>query len=70
MDIALAYRYMHEPQTLAFWFRIMDVQSQNKLDRFTLRYLFAAIIEKIDEAGIDIHVDSEHVVVILFIIIN
>ena len=46
LDFVLALENRHEPQSLHYLFRILDVNSQGYLDTFCLNYFFRAIQEQ------------------------
>lgn len=46
LDLVLALENRSEPQSLAFLFRILDLQGKGYLDAFTLNYFFRAIQEQ------------------------
>lgn len=51
LDLVLALENRAEPQSLAFLFRILDLQGKGYLDAFTLNYFFRAIQEQMRAHG-------------------
>ncbi|XP_018321508.1 serine/threonine-protein phosphatase 2A regulatory subunit B'' subunit gamma-like isoform X2 [Agrilus planipennis] len=51
LDLVLALENRSEPQSLAFLFRILDLNGQGYLDAFTLNYFFRAIQEQMRSHG-------------------
>ncbi|KAH8855477.1 Serine/threonine-protein phosphatase 2A regulatory subunit B'' subunit gamma isoform 2 [Schistosoma japonicum] len=47
LDLVLAMENKHEPQAIAYLFRILDVGGQGKLTSLTLRYFYDGIEEKL-----------------------
>lgn len=44
LDFVLAMENRHEPQSLQYFFKILDIDSQKYLTGFTLNYFFKVII--------------------------
>lgn len=51
LDLVLALENRSEPQSLAYLFRILDLQGKGYLDAFTLNYFFRAIQEQMRAHG-------------------
>ncbi|XP_054262977.1 serine/threonine-protein phosphatase 2A regulatory subunit B'' subunit gamma-like isoform X1 [Macrosteles quadrilineatus] len=49
LDFVLALENRHEPQSLRYLFRILDIKNQGYLDTFSLNYFFRAIQEQMSE---------------------
>ncbi|CAH8435335.1 unnamed protein product [Schistosoma turkestanicum] len=53
LDLVLATENKHEPQAIAYLFRILDVGGQGKLDSLTLRYFYDGIEKKLRASDSD-----------------
>ncbi|CAG9131508.1 unnamed protein product [Plutella xylostella] len=51
LDLVLALENRKEPASLAYLFRVLDINSQGYLDAFTLNYFFKAIQEQMVAHG-------------------
>lgn len=51
LDFVLALENRHEPQSLHYLFRILDINNQSYLDTFCLNYFFRAIQEQMSVHG-------------------
>ena len=49
LDFVLALENRKEPQSLQYYFRILDVRQQNYLDAFTLNFFFRDIIKEMEK---------------------
>ncbi|KAL1130103.1 hypothetical protein AAG570_013042, partial [Ranatra chinensis] len=53
LDFVLALENRHEPQSLQYFFRILDINGKGYLDSFSLNYFFRDIQEQMRENGQD-----------------
>lgn len=51
LDFVLALENRHEPQSLQYLFKILDINSQGYLDTFSLNYFFRAIQDQMRQNG-------------------
>ncbi|GBG30910.1 Serine/threonine-protein phosphatase 2A regulatory subunit B'' subunit gamma [Hondaea fermentalgiana] len=49
LDFVLAMETKKSAQSLAYFFRLLDVRKQSYLDRFCIRYFFSEIVQKLRE---------------------
>lgn len=56
LDFVLAMETKKSPQSLAYFFRLLDVRKQTYLDRFSIRFFFSEIVQRLrelDGGGVD-----------------
>ena len=53
LDFVLAMEYKTTPASIAYFFKILDIQHKGYLDSFTLNYWFRAVSEKMGQLGLE-----------------
>jgi serine/threonine-protein phosphatase 2A regulatory subunit B'' len=53
LDFVLAMEYKTTPASIAYFFKILDIQHRGYLDSFTLNYWFRAVSEKMGQLGLE-----------------
>merc|ERR1712072_1394171 len=70
LDLVLAMSYKSTPQSLNYFFRLLDVHKRGRLSTLEVSYFFRAILEKFEELGEDPNCTVESVLDEIFDMVN